>query len=253
VDGTGALRRKARRTAARLFGAVGLEVHRRRPLRPRGTTAEVLAHLKAGGLEPATVIDVGVGYGTVPLYEAFPAARLVLIEPLAEFEGTLDRLARTYGAELVRAAAGAGPGTATMHVSPYLEGSSLLTENVDIGGMADREVPMVTIDATCERLGLLGPFLIKVDVQGGELEVLDGAAETLPAAEAVILEVSLFRFMEGGPDLADVVAYMKARGFAAYDIWGGHLRPLDRALAQVDMAFVHERGRFRRSHAYRVP
>jgi FkbM family methyltransferase len=214
---------------------------------------EALAHLRARGLEPATVIDVGVGYGTIPLYEAFPSARLVLIEPLAEFGAALDGLARTYGAELVKAAAGAAPGTATMHVSPYLEGSSLLVENVDIGGMSAREVPMVTIDATCERSGLRGPFLLKVDVQGGELEVLDGTAATLLATEAVILEVSLFRFMEGGPDLADVVAYMKARGFVAYDIWGGHLRPLDRSLAQVDMVFVREGGRFRRSHTYRRP
>ena len=66
----------------------------------------------------------------------------------------------------------------------------------------------------------------------------------------VILEVSLFQFVEGGPELHNVVAFMKAKGFVAYDMFGGHTRPLDGALAQVDIVFVKERGVFRTSHVY---
>jgi hypothetical protein len=43
---------------------------------------------------------------------------------------------------------------------------------------------------------------------------------------------------------------MRERGFVAYDIFGGHTRPLDGALGQIDMAFVRESGRFRTHHAY---
>jgi hypothetical protein len=43
---------------------------------------------------------------------------------------------------------------------------------------------------------------------------------------------------------------MKDRGFVAYDLFGAHTRPLDGALAQVDIVFVKERGRFRQSHVY---
>jgi hypothetical protein len=42
------------------------------------------------------------------------------------------------------------------------------------------------------------------------------------------------------PQLADVVEFMKERGFVAYDFVGGHERPLDRALAQLDVVFVSE-------------
>jgi hypothetical protein len=66
----------------------------------------------------------------------------------------------------------------------------------------------------------------------------------------VLLEVSLFQFFRGGPQLHDIVAAMKARGFVAYDICGQGYRPLDGALAQVDMVFVKEEGMLRRSHAF---
>ena len=97
------------------------------------------------------------------------------------------------------------------------------------------------------------PDLIKVDVQGAELQVLAGATRTLREAEAVVLEVSLFGFLIGGPQLYEIVQWMKQSGFVVYDIFGGHYRPLDRALAQVDMVFVREDGLFRRSHAFATP
>jgi hypothetical protein len=57
--------------------------------------------------------------------------------------------------------------------------------------------------------------------------------------------VSLFPFWEGSPDLAEVVAEMRKHGFVVYDLIGRHGRPLDGALAQLDVAFVAESGRFR--------
>jgi hypothetical protein len=69
----------------------------------------------------------------------------------------------------------------------------------------------------------------------------------------VILEVTLFGTMIGGPQLADVVAYMKDRGFVVYDAWGFLYRPYDEALAQLDMAFVRQDGVFRKSHVFATP
>ena len=95
-----------------------------------------------------------------------------------------------------------------------------------------------------------GPYLIKVDVQGAELDVLDGTLETLNKTELVILEVSMFQLMKDAPQFYDVVVYMKNRGFVAYDVFGESFRPLDGALGQIDIAFVKENGRFRREHSY---
>ena len=44
---------------------------------------------------------------------------------------------------------------------------------------------------------LHGPYLLKIDVQGAELDVLEGAQNLLKDTEAVVLEVSMFGFMAG--------------------------------------------------------
>jgi FkbM family methyltransferase len=197
------------------------------------------------------VVDVGVADGTPELDRQFPKARHLLVEPLREWEPALRTIARAYDAQYVIAAAGERAGITTIHVHEDLSGSSLLQEVK--GGLAvgiPREVAVATIDSLCQERRLEGPYLIKVDVQGSELKVLTGARRTLGDTELVILEVSLFQFFVGGPQFFDVVTAMKDWRFAAYDICGGHCRPLDGALAQVDVAFVKEHGLFRNNHAY---
>ncbi len=46
---------------------------------------------------------------------------------------------------------------------------------------------------------------------------------------------------------------MRELGFATYNIVGRLYRPLDDALAQVDVVFVQEAGRFRKDHFYATP
>ena len=52
------------------------------------------------------------------------------------------------------------------------------------------------------------------------------------------------------PDIYDVVRYMKEKGFAIYEIFSGHNRPLDGARAQADIAFVRDNGMFRKNHQW---
>jgi FkbM family methyltransferase len=221
----------------------------------RSRIGESYALMARLGLRPATVIDVGVANGTPELYEAFPQAHFLLVEPLREFEPQLHSILARYRGSYVLAAAGAAAGEAVFNVHPaYLDGSSLYRETA--GAAADgyeRSIPLVRLDDLIGERALAGPFLIKVDVQGAELEVLRGAEQTLQQAAAVVLEVSLFQFMRGAPELHTVLAFMHERGFVAYDIILGWNRPLDQALGQVDIVFVQEHGPFRQSHAYATP
>ena len=67
------------------------------------------------------------------------------------------------------------------------------------------------------------------------------------------MEVSFFRFHEHEPDVFEVISYMKERGFVIYDLFEGHNRPIDNALAQRDVLFVKENGRFRNTHHWATP
>lgn len=234
----------------RALAAADLEVHRasrswRRTLPP------ILSHYKALGLAPATVIDVGVGPGTPDLYGGFPAARLVLVEQLAEWRPSLEGIRATRSAELVIAAAGANAGEAriSVHRAPWCS-SMLGPYRGEDAKQEWRTVPMVRLGDVAEELALKGPFVLKADVEGAELEVLAGAMEVLAETQLVLLELSLFELVPGNPQLHDVVAWMHQHGFVLGEIYDGHNRLLDDSLARLDGAFVKERGPFRSSHAY---
>lgn len=238
----------------KLLNAFGFEVHRRGS---RSSLMGVLQSCKNVGLSPETVIDVGAAYGSFDLqcYKVFPDTKYILVEPLEEYKPFLEVVTRSIpNAEFILAAAAAEPGETTINVHPDLVGSSLYLEDEDsnINGVP-RTVPAVTLDCLAKDSRLKAPFLIKIDVQGAELDVLLGAEETLRDAEYIILEVSLLEFFNGGPQFYDVVTFMKSRGFVAYDICGLQYRPLDNALSQVDMAFVKETGLFRKHHCYATP
>ncbi|MGC7990937.1 hypothetical protein ACP3WY_25095, partial [Salmonella enterica] len=49
-------------------------------------------HLKSLGFDMRTVIDVGIAFGTSPIYEAFPRAKYFLVEPVAECRPILEQL-----------------------------------------------------------------------------------------------------------------------------------------------------------------
>ena len=242
---------RAKNAVKRLADRAGLEV-RRRGSGVRRTPEEVLAHVKKLGFEPATVVDVGVAYGTPELYEAFPDACFLLVDPLEEYAEAIGQVTeRLRDAEWVRAAAGPEPGEIEINVNraPALSSTLGHWKGQDDGGVA-RKVPVVRIDDLVAERSLPAPYLVKVDVEGAELRVLEGATKVLEQTELVLLEVNLFEFLPGQPQLHDVVAFMKERGFVTYDFYGGHVRLLDDALAMTNMAFVREDGRFRRSHDF---
>ncbi len=132
-----------------------------------------------------------------------------------------------------------------------MSGSSVLkeSEGPHVDGI-ERVVPMVTLDGEVSKYKLRGPFLLKVDVQGFELEVLKGAEKVLQETEVIILEVSLFQFYKGSPVMSDVIYFMHKRGFSVYDIFGAVYRPLDDALAQVDLVFASDKSILRSSNYF---
>ncbi len=212
----------------------------------------VLEHSKSMGFSPGTVIDVGAANGTFELYETFPDARHLLIDPLEENSSCLETIVKSLlNAEYIIAAATHKNGSVNINVHPDLHGSSLYLEceDSDVNGVP-RSVPAITLDDLYEERCLKGPFLIKIDVQGAELDVLRGAVNLLEFTDYIILETSLFGFFVGGPQFSDIVEFMKIYGFVVYDFLCCQYRPLDGAMSQVDLVFVKENGLFRKYHYY---
>lgn len=209
-------------------------------------------HLKELGINPKTIIDVGVANGTPDLYKAFPDSYYLLIEPSFEFETSIIGILKLVEGEYILAAAGNENKEIEFHFHhDHPSGSSLYNETM--GKAADgtpRRVNMFRIDDYVKGKNFASPYLLKADVQGAELLVLDGCTEILPNVEIIVLEVSFFQFMKGQPEFYEVVIYMKKIGFVAYDIELAWNRPLDNALGQLNIVFVKENSPLRANHSY---
>ena len=221
----------------------------------RNSLSQSLKSLRQKKFYPSTIIDIGVAKGTKPLYINFPKSFFLLIEPIKNYEYYLKKILKKYNGEYCLAAASYKKGIISFNFHPkHMDGSSLLKE--EIGEIADGieiEVPTVRIDDIVREKKLKGPFLIKVDVQGAELDALKGSEKTLKKTEVIILEVSFFKFMKGAPEFYEVICFMKEYGFVAYDILKGFYRPLDDALGQIDIIFVKENGFLRKDHRFGLP
>jgi FkbM family methyltransferase len=197
-------------------------------------------HLKSLGFEFRTVIDVGVAFGTPAIYRAFPRARYFLVEPVAECRPVLEELKRRLNAEYFLVAAGAENGEATFNVHADISGSSMFSqaEGKALDGET-RRIAMRRLDSllpeTLER-----PVFLKVDTQGAEIEVLKGLGKRIGEIDLLVLEATLMPLRNGIPQFADIVRFCDEAGFAVYDLLEGHMRALDGALAQIDVAFVRK-------------
>jgi len=197
--------------------------------------------LRHRGFMPNVVVDVGAARGqfTTDLLPIWPRSRYLLIEPLTEWHPALEHLCQSHpSVEYVQGAAGARPGTATIHIPTSLEGSSLFQQEGE-----SRNVPLYTVDDLLSHRGLTVD-LLKIDVQGYERFVLQGATLSLRECAFVLLECQFYRF---GPEMIQVhetVAYMAESGFIPYEIAGILRRPIDGAMGQCDILFC------RKDHPY---
>lgn len=222
--------------------------------RPVGSMLFLLEDLKQRGLDCKTILDVGANRTkwSRTAQKVYPEADFCLIEPQVEMEEKLKQFCEEFeSSTYFLAGAGAEKDTLTLTVWDDLSGSSFTPkpdkELKEAG--KQREVEVITIDDLIDAQVLRAPELIKLDIQGFELEALKGAKKTFGHTEVYILEVSLFPF-GGMPMFSDVINFMLERGYVAYDFPGFLRRPYDGALGQCDICFVKKDGFLRESNAW---
>lgn len=202
---------------------------------------DICLHLYNLGFRPQTIVDVGVADGTLELYRHFPGAKLALVEPIEEFRPSIEGILKRYPGSVHFVAAGPKDGEVSFAIDSDV--SALHNAKLATGSRAAaRTVQMRRLDTILDDVA--GPVLLKIDVEGFELGVVDGAPELMKLVEVAILETRVIRTIEESSIFSEVCAHMAAQGFEVYDIIDMIARPLDGALVLCDIVFVRRDSQF---------
>lgn len=105
----------------------------------------------------------------------------------------------------------------------------------ETGEVARRTVPVTTVDEYCRANGIGFVYLMKVDVQGHELEVLEGAKGTLPVVDHILVESAIRPLYRGAPRFSAVFDWLTDRGFHLLAMRAWHRG--NGVLVETDMLF----------------
>jgi FkbM family methyltransferase len=197
-----------------------------------------------------TVLDVGANEGQYArrLRELGFDGRIVSFEPGASAHKRLQQSARrdAFWTVAPREALGNQEGQICLNVASNGGLSSSVLPMLgahkraapDAAYFGSEMVPIARLDRVAsELLAQAHNIFLKVDVQGYELEVLQGAAELLPRIVGAQLELSFVPLYEGQALFHPLIDYMLERGFSIWGIMPGLVDNSSGRLLQTDVVF----------------
>lgn len=198
--------------------------------------------------KPEVVFDVGAhrGQSTDRFLRWFPTARIFAFEPVSR---TYAELVRRFGAEVrvhtEQCAFGRTPGEATMR----LEGDSDMYAITSGGAAGDGPIERVRVEtvdgyATREQISRVG--LLKIDTEGYDLAVLEGAQSLLAAGAIDLIQVEAGWHEENRRHVPaeQLKAHLEERGFRLFGIYDQkeEWTTGDSWLRRADLVFVRRGG-----------
>jgi FkbM family methyltransferase len=176
------------------------------------------------GWEANGIIDVGANQGvwSREARKLFPASKILMLEATPMHEPSLQTVTTELGAaEYQIAVITSSDGEVVRYFQGKNTGNSMFRERSNFYAY-DKPVEHIskTVDTLVQQSFLKDEVVdvIKADVQGAELLVLQGAKSVLKQATFVYLEASTIEYNEGAPCFYEVDAYLRSQGYFLYDV-----------------------------------
>lgn len=204
-----------------------------------------LIELKKKGFNPSCIFDVGASDGrwSKAVMEYFPEATFHLFEPqvdTSEYQQTMSALIDNHpNTTLHQAAVGAEVGTIALHLlEDHPEGTTSLVPN-NRERYTQVETPQLTLDSMIDQ-GVAVPQLVKMDIQGGELEALRGFENNLSQVDLLLLETWFSRaYGPTTPLIHELIEFLVPYGFCMFEL-GTCYRNEAGSLISQDFFFVNK-------------
>lgn len=173
--------------------------------------AEYLKNIDA---EPEVIYDIGacVLHWTRKAKQIWPQSQYYLIDAAKSVEKFLEKSGHQWAIEVLS-------NEDNKEIIFYEDsenpgGNSYYLENT--GAFGDKHITLrktITLDTLVKEKNWPLPDMIKIDVQGAEIDVLMGAMETIKQCKDVILEAQHVDYNQGAPKVEKVIEFMEYLGF----------------------------------------
>ena len=185
---------------------------------------KIIKRLKYSNIQPNTVIDIGANLGqfSIASYHEFSSSVIIPIEPDSTIARKLRKnLPSEISSRIICVAVGDYDGKINFQVNADSQNSSVLPLGEDRRrafpkNIVLREVcvPISRLDSLLDPTKLPEPILLKIDVQGYEEKVINGAINTLKYIRWVVIEVSFASLYEGEAKFLQIMDLMAFNGFS---------------------------------------
>ncbi len=168
-----------------------------------------------GDLSPVVIVDLGanVGYSSAYFLTRYPACSVIAVEPDADNFAAMERNLRAYGARVqtLLAAAWSSPGRLALRTDAFRGGGAWARQ---VQADNDGKIEAIDIDALMQRYRLPKISILKMDIEGAEVEVFKGSLDWLDRVDVLVAE--LHDDSSFGPASPTVIPEMHRRGFRSW-------------------------------------
>lgn len=232
----------------KVINSLGWNIHRTSPLSiPSRQLLTVLNHVQAD-----VVFDIGANIGQFAqeLRSVGFLGEIISFEPLTSAHAILSSAAQADSKWRIhpRTAVGDQDGEIEINIAGNSVSSSVLPmleahSSAAMGSayVASERTPLSRLDSVAPTyLSANARPFIKIDTQGFESQVLDGAVETLELTQGVLLELSLVPLYEGQTLWMEMIQRMADQGFTLWVIQKGFTDPLTERSLQIEGIFLRD-------------
>jgi FkbM family methyltransferase len=191
---------------------------------------------------PESILDIGANVGQFynEIKEIFPNSYYYLIEGNDSCEVVLETLNVDYSISLLSDSEKEVDFYVRKH-EPRCTGNSIYRENTSFYD-DDQIVILKKQTKTLSNILNNKVFdLIKIDVQGSEIDIINGGLDIFKNAKGVLMEISLVEYNQNAPVKEFVYEYMSNMGFIPIETIGNINHPITHELIQQDILFLNRK------------
>jgi len=190
---------------------------------------------------PKTILDIGANNGQFynESKNIFPDSYFLLIEGNEYCEPALKTLGVDYKISLLS--------DSVKEVDFYLRrqeytctGNSIYREKTSFYDDNEIVIEKKKTDTLSNVLGQQYFDLIKIDVQGSEIDIIIGGLDIINNCKGLLMEVSLEEYNEGSPTIEFVDNFMKNLNFEKVEIINNLNHPIKHTLIQQDVLYINK-------------